>query len=95
MGHGYWISRTPPIRKEEWRTFVASFPGLNLPNPAFGEFPATQDAPDLPEFVWWAGRLPCKVLFSSGDVLIEEGGPEARDFAERVAKFFGGVAAEQ
>ena len=94
MGHGQWISRNPPIRKEEWRAFVASFPELQLPRPEFGDFPTNLNAPDLPEFVWWVGSVPCKVTYSRGDILVEEGGTAGREFAERVANYFGGVAEE-
>jgi hypothetical protein len=95
MGHGHWITRSPSIRKDEWRAFVASRADLNVPNSVFGEMPRNSESlPNVPEFVWWAGRLPVKVVYSAGDVFVEAAGPEAAEFATQIAAYFGGVAQE-
>jgi hypothetical protein len=95
MGHGFWITRERSISKDEWRAFVASRADLSLPNEAFGEIPDGGAAkPNLPEFAWWAGRMPVKVLFSASGIFIEEGGVDAAAFALECAAQLGGTAQE-
>jgi hypothetical protein len=95
MGHGFWISREPSISKEEWRAFVANRADLSLPNEAFGEMPDGAAAkPNLPEFAWWSGRMPVKVLFSASGIFIEDGGADVAAFALECAAQLGGTAQE-
>ena len=97
MDHGFWITRSPAIRKEEWRAFIASELELDTPSDQFGEFPANQEsAPNLPEFAWWtrSNALPAKVLFTSGRIFIEAGDAEAAALARRIAQHFGGTEQE-
>ena len=95
MGHGYWVTRTPHIRKDEWHVFVARRPDLRLPDPIFGEMPVGYESrPNLPEFVWLDAALPSKVLFTEGAIFIEDSGPEAAQFALAAAEYFGATAQE-
>ena len=95
MGHGFWINRVPPISREEWRAFMASRSDLKFPNEVFGDVPEGGAVkPNLPEFAWWAGRIPVKVLFSANGIFIEEGGAETATFALECAANFGATAQE-
>jgi hypothetical protein len=95
MGRGFWITRTPDIRKDEWRAFVKKRSDLRSPDESFGEMPDGLEArPNLPEFVWWMAGIPSKVLFSKGTIFIEAEGAEAAAFARSVAEHFGGDVQE-
>lgn len=95
MGHGYWVTRTPNIRKDEWHAFVASRSDLRLPDPIFGEMPDDfENRPNLPEFVWWIAGRPSKVLFTKGAIFIEACGQEAAQFALAAAEYFEATAQE-
>lgn len=97
MGHGFWIQRSPTIRKDEWYSFVASQPDLAEPSEQFGHFPEhRENRPNLPEFVWWTRdtALPGKVIFVRGSIFIEASDAEAGAFAKRIAEHFNGTAQE-
>jgi hypothetical protein len=95
MGHGYWIIGERSISNDEWRAFVASHADLSLPNEVFGKIPDGGTAkPNLPEFAWWAGRMPVKVLFSAIGIFIEDGGADAAAFALECATKLDGTAQE-
>lgn len=95
MGHGYWVTRTPDIHKDEWHAFVASCPDLRLPNRIFGEMPdGFESRPNLPEFVWLNVGTPSKILFSKGAIFIDASGQEAAQFALAAAEYFGATAQE-